>query len=114
MANLSRVALVNAQSDVKDSESCGRRQKQVVTRKAFLVVRIHPFPPNTATQARITALMGNSDLRPQKTVKGEIGLQQQLGESTAIDITMFFEDFRDLADISQQTDIQMKGGIFSR
>ncbi|MCF6270891.1 MAG: TonB-dependent receptor [Melioribacteraceae bacterium] len=43
-----------------------------------------------------SALFGNADLRPQKTVKGEIGLQQQIGEFSAIDVTVFFEDFRDL------------------
>ena len=47
-------------------------------------------------------LMGNADLRPQKTVKGEIGLQQQIGEDISIDATVFFEDFRDLT--GTQTD----------
>lgn len=41
-------------------------------------------------------LFGNADLKPQKTVKGEIGLKQQLGSDIAIDVTMFFEDFRNL------------------
>lgn len=48
------------------------------------------------------ALFGNADLQPQKTVKGEIGLQQQLSDDMAIDITLFFEDFRDLT--GTQTD----------
>ncbi len=47
-------------------------------------------------------LFGNADLKPQKTVKGEIGLQQQIGNDISIDVTMFFEDFRDL--IGTQTD----------
>lgn len=41
-------------------------------------------------------LFGNADLRPQKTVKGEIGVQQQIGDDIAVDVTVFFEDFRDL------------------
>ena len=41
-------------------------------------------------------LFGNADLKPQQTVKGEIGLQQQIGDDIAIDVTMFFEDFRNL------------------
>lgn len=41
-------------------------------------------------------LFGNADLKPQKTVKGEIGVKQQLGDDIAIDVTMFFEDFRNL------------------
>jgi outer membrane receptor for ferrienterochelin and colicin len=47
-------------------------------------------------------LMGNADLQPQKTVKGEIGLKQQLSEDIAVDVTMFFEDFRNLT--GTQTD----------
>lgn len=47
-------------------------------------------------------LFGNANLKPQKTVKGEIGLQQQIGNDISIDVTMFFEDFRDL--IGTQTD----------
>jgi hypothetical protein len=42
------------------------------------------------------ALFGNTDLEPQKTVKGEIGLQQQIGDDIAVDLTVFFEDFRNL------------------
>jgi outer membrane receptor for ferrienterochelin and colicin len=41
-------------------------------------------------------VVGNADLKPQKTTKGEIGVQQQLSEDISIDGTMFFEDFRDL------------------
>jgi len=41
-------------------------------------------------------LFGNADLEPQTTVKGEIGIQQQLGDDIAVDVTVFFEDFRNL------------------
>lgn len=57
-------------------------------------------------------LVGNADIKPQKTVKGEIGLQQQIGDDIVIDVTMFFEDFRDL--IGTQTDaIDVFGGAKS-
>jgi outer membrane receptor for ferrienterochelin and colicin len=42
------------------------------------------------------ALFGNTDLEPQTTVKGEIGIQQQIGDDIAVDLTVFFEDFRNL------------------
>ncbi|MEE9449704.1 MAG: carboxypeptidase-like regulatory domain-containing protein, partial [Ignavibacteriaceae bacterium] len=42
------------------------------------------------------ALFGNADLEPQTTVKGEIGIQQQIGDDIAVDFTVFFEDFRNL------------------
>jgi hypothetical protein len=47
-------------------------------------------------------LMGNTDLKPQTTVKGEIGLQQQISDDIAVDFTVFFEDFRNLT--GTQTD----------
>lgn len=39
-------------------------------------------------------LLGNSDLKPQKTVMYEIGLQQQLSPHIAMDITGFYRDIR--------------------
>ncbi len=57
-------------------------------------------------------LFGNADLKPQKTVKGEIGLQQQLGAFTAIDVTVFFEDFRNLTG-TQSDEILVYGGAQS-
>ncbi|HPP33344.1 MAG TPA: TonB-dependent receptor [Ignavibacteriales bacterium] len=41
-------------------------------------------------------IVGNADLKPQKTIKGEIGVKQQVGDDIAIEGTIFFEDFRDL------------------
>jgi len=57
-------------------------------------------------------LFGNADLRPQKTVKGEIGVQQQIGEDIAVDVTVFFEDFRDLTG-TQSDEILVFGGASS-
>lgn len=54
-------------------------------------------------------LFGNADLNPQKTVKGEIGIQQQIGDDIAVDVTMFFEDFRDLTG-TQSEEIVVFGG----
>jgi len=59
-----------------------------------------------------SALFGNADLKPQSTVKGEIGLQQQLGEFSAIDVTVFFEDFRDLTG-TQSDEVLVFGGAQS-
>ena len=38
---------------------------------------------------------GNPDLNPKRTVKYELGLQQQLTESLNFDLTMFYQDIRD-------------------
>ncbi|HZY11037.1 MAG TPA: carboxypeptidase-like regulatory domain-containing protein, partial [Bacteroidota bacterium] len=53
-------------------------------------------------------LFGNADLKPQKTIKGEIGIKQQLSEDIAADVTVFFEDFRDLTG-TQTEDILVFG-----
>ncbi len=41
--------------------------------------------------------VGNADLRPEKTVNAEIGLQQQLTDDISVDVTAFIRDTRDLA-----------------
>ncbi len=53
-------------------------------------------------------ILGNADLNPQKTVKGEIGIQQALTDNIAIDVTVFFEDFRNLTG-TQADEIEMYG-----
>lgn len=57
-------------------------------------------------------LFGYADLNPQKTVKGEIGIQQQIGDDIAVDVTVFFEDFRDLTG-TQSDEIVVFGGATS-
>lgn len=42
-------------------------------------------------------VIGNPDLNPEETTKGELGLQQQLTDDIAIDITAYFNDIRNLA-----------------
>ena len=44
----------------------------------------------------VSTTMGNASLEPQQTVSYEIGLQQQLTDNVAIDITGFFKDIRNL------------------
>ncbi len=44
--------------------------------------------------------IGNADLKPEFTISGEIGLQQQLSDDIATDVTIFFRDIRDLAGTS--------------
>ncbi|MEZ4695994.1 MAG: TonB-dependent receptor [Rhodothermales bacterium] len=38
---------------------------------------------------------GNANIRPERSVQYEMGLQQQIGGSLAIDVTGFFKDIRD-------------------
>jgi len=40
--------------------------------------------------------IGNADLEPEKTIVGEIGLQQQLNSNLSADLTIYLKDVRDL------------------
>ncbi len=42
-----------------------------------------------------TPLFGNANMRPERAVQYEIGLQQQLTDQLAFDVTGFFKDIRD-------------------
>jgi len=42
-------------------------------------------------------IIGNPDLKPQETTSGELGVQQQLTDDIAIDVTAYFRDIRNLA-----------------
>ncbi|MFH1851068.1 MAG: TonB-dependent receptor [Candidatus Neomarinimicrobiota bacterium] len=57
-------------------------------------------------------VVGNSDLRPEKTVSGELGLQQQISNNISLDITGYFRDIRDLTG-TQAEQISMFGGSSS-
>ena len=42
-------------------------------------------------------VVGNTDLKPEQTVSGELGIQQQLTDDVFMSLTGFFRDVRDLA-----------------
>ncbi len=51
---------------------------------------------STAPPERVPNTIGNADLKPQKTVIYEIGLQQQLSNDIALDVSAYFKDIRNL------------------
>ncbi len=54
-------------------------------------------------------VIGNADLKPEKTVSGELGVQQQLTHNIAVDVTGYFRDIRDLAG-TRADEISLFGG----
>jgi len=52
--------------------------------------------PDFEVTGGLNSIIGNADLKPEKTVSYEIGLQQQLTESLAIDVIGFYKDIRNL------------------
>jgi len=55
-------------------------------------------------------VIGNADLKPEQTINGEIGLQQQIGEDVTLNITGYFRDIRDLAG-TRADEIVLYGGF---
>lgn len=55
-------------------------------------------------------VIGNADLKPERTINGEIGLQQQLTDDITMDITGYFRDIRDLAG-TRADEIVLYGGF---
>ncbi|MBN2410165.1 TonB-dependent receptor [candidate division KSB1 bacterium] len=54
-------------------------------------------------------VIGNADLKPEQTVSGEIGLQQQLSDDIAMSITGYFRDIRNLTG-TRAEEIEIFGG----
>ncbi len=60
-------------------------------------------------------IIGNADLKPEKTIAGEIGLQQQLTPNFAMDVTIFLKDIRDLTGTrSEEIDVFGSFARYSR
>jgi outer membrane receptor protein involved in Fe transport len=53
--------------------------------------------------------LGNSDLKAEKTIAYEIGIQQGITNSIAIDITAYYKDFRNLLGIEHVSTIDAVG-----
>jgi outer membrane receptor for ferrienterochelin and colicin len=51
----------------------------------------------TDITSRINSPFGNPDIRPQRTITGEIGIQQQIGETIGLTMSAYYRDIRDLA-----------------
>ncbi len=45
----------------------------------------------------LQGLVGNADLEPEQTISGEIGVKQQLTASSAVELTAYYRDIRNLA-----------------
>jgi outer membrane receptor protein involved in Fe transport len=44
----------------------------------------------------LSTIMGNPDLEPERTVKYELGLQQALASDLSLDVTVYYQDIRNL------------------
>jgi hypothetical protein len=72
---------------------------------------LYQNPDFKVTGSSGTALFGNADLKPQKTVMYEIGLQQQITDHVGVDVTLFYRDVRDWVGTSTITTIERAPGV---
>ena len=58
-------------------------------------------------------IIGNANLNAQRTTQYEIGLQQQLGPTMGIDVTLFYRDIRDWVGTSPPMETYRAGVLYS-
>lgn len=58
---------------------------------------LYKYGKGTDNQDYKGAPTGNPDLKPEQTINGEIGLQQQLTDDISLDVTAYIRDIRNLA-----------------
>jgi outer membrane receptor for ferrienterochelin and colicin len=75
---------------------------------------LYTNPDFKITSGSGTALFGNPDLEPQKTIMYEIGLQQQLADNLGVDITLFYRDVRDWVGTSPNISTEKTGVVYSQ
>lgn len=61
------------------------------------------------TASGVQGVFGNPDLKPEKTVQYELGLQQQLSDVVNVDVTAFYKDIRDWVSTSPQIAVRDPG-----
>ncbi len=61
------------------------------------------------SQQQFAGVIGNADLKPEQTIKGELGLQQQVTDDVAMDVTVYISDIRNLTS-TRAAQIVMFGG----
>ena len=62
---------------------------------SFQLLFAHPIDEHMTSLLLDGTTIGNPDLKPEKTISYEVGLQQQIAGDFGIDITMFYKDLRD-------------------
>lgn len=70
--------------------------------------RMYNEPLVTLTPYQLSGRrLGNSDLKAERTIAYEIGLQQGITDEIAVDVTAFYKDFRNLLGIEQLTTVDL-------
>ncbi len=57
---------------------------------------LYANPEFEVVSGRFQSILGNADLKPERTVQYEVGLQQQFGEDVGAELILFYKDINDL------------------
>ncbi|HEX3074366.1 MAG TPA: TonB-dependent receptor, partial [Ignavibacteriales bacterium] len=72
--------------------------------------KMYNQPLRTLTSLQLEGmLLGNAELKPEKTIAYEIGLQQGITEDIAVDVTAYYKDIRNLLGIEKVTTVDAVG-----
>jgi outer membrane receptor protein involved in Fe transport len=56
----------------------------------------NPYFQLSSAGSGLIGLVGNANLKPEQTINGEIGLKQELSSSSAVEVTAYYRDIRNL------------------
>ena len=62
----------------------------------FELLYQNPYFLLSSAGSGLIGLIGNANLKPEQTINGEIGLKQELTSSSAVEITAYYRDIRNL------------------
>jgi outer membrane receptor protein involved in Fe transport len=74
----------------------------------FALLYQNPFFQLGTGGSGLVGLLGNANLKPEQTISGEIGLKQQVGGASAIELTAYYRDIRNLTGTATDP-IQIRG-----
>ncbi|HEX8386727.1 MAG TPA: TonB-dependent receptor [Rubricoccaceae bacterium] len=63
----------------------------------FELLYQNPYFQLSSAGSGLVGLIGNANLQPEQTINGEIGLKQELTSNSAIELTAYYRDIRNLA-----------------
>ncbi len=63
----------------------------------FELLYQNPYFLLSSAGSGLIGLIGNANLRPEQTINGEIGLKQELTANSAVEVTAYYRDIRNLA-----------------
>lgn len=63
----------------------------------FELLYQNPYFLLSSAGSGLVGLIGNANLRPEQTINGEIGIKQELTASSAVELTAYYRDIRNLA-----------------